>query len=116
MPRREQGALLREVRLRQVKKQVKAPVPPPQPVQEEDVEIDQDEEEPEAEEEGEGTKSAPIKVVAETTLLRELPKPVEERRKERGSTDGRSTGETRRRGWRRRQVENPSDEEYRHGG
>ena len=81
MPRREQGALLREVRLRQAEKQVKAPVPAPQPVQEEDDEMDQDEEEPEAEEEGEGTSNALIEVVAETALPRELPKPVEERRK-----------------------------------
>ena len=43
IPRREQGALLLEVRLRQAVKQVKAPVPAPQPVQEEDDEMDQDE-------------------------------------------------------------------------
>ena len=43
MPRREQGALFREVRLKQAEKPVKAPVPAPQPVQEEDDEMDQDE-------------------------------------------------------------------------
>ena len=51
MPRREQGALLREVRLRQAEKQVKAPVPATQPVQGGGDEMDQDEEKPEAEEE-----------------------------------------------------------------
>ena len=83
MPRREQGALLREVRLKQAEKPVKAPVPAPQSVQEGDDEMDQDEEEPESEEEGEGTRNAPIEVVAETALPSELPKTAEERRRPR---------------------------------
>ena len=81
MPRREQGAFLREIRLRQAENQVRAPVPAPQPVQDEGDEMDEDEEEPEAEEGGEGTMNAPIEVVAETALPRDVPKPAEERQK-----------------------------------
>ena len=78
MPRREQGALLREVRLRQAEKQVKTPVPHPQPVHEEGDEMDRDVEEPEDEEEGEGTRDAPNEVVTDTASPREVPKPETE--------------------------------------
>ena len=79
IPMREQGAFLREIRLRQAEKQVKAPVPATQPALEEVDEMEQDEEEPGAEEGCEGTRGAPIEVVAKTVLPREVAKPVEAR-------------------------------------
>ena len=72
MPRREQGAFLREVRLRQAVKQARAPVQAPQPVPEEkDDEMDEDVEEED------GTRETPIEVTAEVVAPREVPKLVE---------------------------------------
>ena len=84
IPRREQGALLREVRLMQAEKQAKMPVQAPQPVPEEkDDDMEEDEEEPEVEEEAEGTMETPIEVVAEVVAPREVPKPLEVKQKSR---------------------------------
>ena len=74
IPRREQGAFLREVRLRQAVKQARAPVQAPQPVPEEkDDEMDEDVEEEE------GTRETTIEVTAEVVAPREVPKPMEVR-------------------------------------
>ena len=61
VPRREQGALLREVRLRQAVRQAKALVQVPQPVPEEKEDVmEEDVEESEKEREPEGIQETPI--------------------------------------------------------
>ena len=60
MPRREQGAFLREVRARQAERQAKVPVQAPQPVSEEkEDDIEKDEEGPEEERQRGDTRETP---------------------------------------------------------
>ena len=85
MPRREQGAFLREVRERQAERQAKVPVQAPQPVSEEkEDDMEKDQEEPEKEEDAEGNRETPIEVTAEVVAPREVPKPVDVKQKSRG--------------------------------
>ena len=84
IPRKEQGALLREVRLRQAVKQAKAPVQAPQPVPEEkEDDMEEDVEESEKGKETEGTRENPMEVVAEVVAPREVPNPVDVKQKPR---------------------------------
>ena len=91
--REEQVPLQREEGLRQAMRRAKEPVQAPQPVPEE-----KDDAMEEDEEEGEGTRETPIEVVAEVVASREVPKPVDVRRRPRVEERTMRTLPTRREG------------------